>query len=58
MILSSLIRVLCFVLLGLSGIATCAPIQPDLANPMVKGDRSTISNDLQATDVQKTEAEQ
>jgi hypothetical protein len=42
----------------LFGLPGCAPAQPDVANPVVKGDKSTIANDAKATDLQQTESEQ
>ena len=41
----------------LSGAIACAPAQPNLANPTVKGDRSTIQGDAAATRLQQTTTE-
>ena len=52
----SLTRALAAGCIGIVGLAACGPTPQNLANPTVKGDKSTISGDAKATAEQKTEA--
>ncbi len=54
---SQLIRALLLTAFTVSGIAACGQAQQNLANPVVKGDRSTIQGDAKATALQKTGTE-
>jgi len=36
-------------------LSACAPAQQNVADPVVKGDKSTIKGDTKATQFQKTE---
>ena len=53
----SAIRAMLVVGSALVGLIACAPPQQNLANPVVRGDRSTIQGDANATQLQKTEPE-
>jgi len=48
------LAITCF---SIGSISACAPAQQNLANPAVKGDRSTIQGDSKATALQRTEPE-
>ena len=44
--------------IAIAGLSACGNSQSlNLANPVVKGDRSTISGDQKATNLQKTESQ-
>jgi hypothetical protein len=48
-----LFRIIPVIALLLAGLGACGPTPSNLANPTVKGDRSTIQGDAKATAVQR-----
>jgi len=55
--MSLLFRALAVVGVMFINISACAPKQQNLADPVVKGDKSTIKGDTKATQFQKNESE-
>ena len=51
---ASLLCPLAAAAVALVALSACGPTQTDLANPVVKGDRSTIQGDAKATALQKS----
>jgi hypothetical protein len=55
--LSTQMLALAITCLTVGSISACAPAQQNLANPVVKGDKSTIQGDAKATHDQRLEQE-